>query len=404
MNYASEERPMIQANMLGGFSLTLGEKTMGDNDNRSRKAWSLLCFLIMNRKKELGIGDLFGAIWPDESQDNPYGALKTLVFRVRKMLESAGFPAPELLVNRHGTYCWSTEACGCRVDAERFEELCHLVLDPGRPMADVYAEAMEAVDLYRGYFLPKSGDESWVIPISAYYHSLYQKLVCRTATFLTGEKRYGETIGLCERAVAIDPYDEHFYYHLIYANFLDGRQEEALKLYDDTTEMFYRDKLITPSESFKELYRVISSRERPALAQLDQIQRELGEAVSGQNGAYLCEYAVFKRLFQIEQRGVERSGDSIYLCLLTVSDRQGRMLRPEIQSRAMERLKQSIKSSLRSSDAFSRYSVSQYIILLPTTTYENGERVVHRILASFNRNYVRKDVAINYSLSPILPG
>ena len=404
MNYTSEERPVIQVNTLGGFSLTLGEKNMGDNDNRSRKAWSLLCFLIMNRKKELGIGDLFAAIWPDESQDNPYGALKTLVFRVRKMLEAAGFPAQELLVNRHGTYAWSSESLGCRVDAERFEELCHLVLDPGRPMAGVYAEAMEAVALYRGYFLPKSGDESWVIPISAYYHSLYQKVVCRTATYLTGEKRYEETVDLCRRAVAIDPYDEHFYYHLIYASFLEGRQEEALKLYNETTEMFYRDKLITPSESFKELYRVISSRERPALAQLDQIQRELGEAISGQDGAYLCEYAVFKRLFQIEQRGVERSGDSIYLCLLTVSDRQGRMLRPEIQSRAMERLKQSVKCSLRSSDAFSRYSVSQYIILLPTTTYENGERVVRRILGNFNRNYVRKDVAINYSLSPILPG
>ena len=229
-------------------------------------------------------------------------------------------------------------------------------------------------------------------------------MVCRTATYLTGEKRYEETVDLCRRAADIDPYDEHFYYHLIYASFLEGRQEEALKLYNETTEMFYRDKLITPSESFKELYRVISSRERPALAQLDQIQRELGEANSGQDGAYLCEYAVFKRLFQIEQRGVERSGDSIYLCLLTVSDRQGRMLRPEIQSRAMERLKQSVKCSLRSSDAFSRYSVSQYIILLPTTTYENGERVVRRILGNFNRNYVRKDVAINYSLSPILPG
>ena len=204
MNYTSEERPVIQVNTLGGFSLTLGEKNMGDNDNRSRKAWSLLCFLIMNRKKELGIGDLFAAIWPDESQDNPYGALKTLVFRVRKMLEAAGFPAQELLVNRHGTYAWSSESLGCRVDAERFEELCHLVLDPGRPMAGVYDEAMEAVALYRGYFLPKSGDESWVIPISAYYHSLYQKVVCRTATYLTGEKRFEEPVELCRRPAVID--------------------------------------------------------------------------------------------------------------------------------------------------------------------------------------------------------
>ena len=29
MNYTSEERPVIQVNTLGGFSLTLGEKNMG---------------------------------------------------------------------------------------------------------------------------------------------------------------------------------------------------------------------------------------------------------------------------------------------------------------------------------------------------------------------------------------
>lgn len=404
MNHTSEERQVIQVNTLGSFSLTRGSQSMGDSDNRSRKAWSLLCFLIMNRKKELGIGDLFAAIWPDESQDNPYGALKTLVFRVRRMLESAGFPAQELIVNRHGTYSFSTASCDCKVDVERFEELCHLVLDPARPMSGLMDLAMEAVELYKGDFLPKLGDESWVIPISAFYHSMYQKLVCRTATYLTGEKRYEETIALCRRAAAIDPFDENFYYHLISACYLAGRQEEALALYNETTERFYREKLITPSESFKELYRVVSIREQPALAKLDQIQRELNEASSTQNGAYLCEYSVFKRLFQIEQRGVERSGDSIYLCLLTVSDRRGRTLKPEIQARAMERLKQSIKASLRSSDAFSRYSVSQYIILLPTTTYENGERIVRRILTSFNRNYVRKDVAVSYSLSPILPG
>ena len=75
-----------------------------------------------------------------------------------------------------------------------------------------------------------------------------------------------------------------------------------------------------------------------------------------------------------------------------------------VLNRAMEHLNGAIRNSLRCSDVYTRYSVSQYIILLPTTTYENGERVVRRILGNFNRNYVRKDVAINYSLSPILPG
>ena len=137
------------------------------------------------------------------------------------------------------------------------------------------------------------------------------------------------------------------------------------------------------------------------------IQEALGRTSScgeeKNRGAYQCEYAVFKRLVQLERRGVERSGDSVYLCLLTVGDRKGRTLKPEIQARAMERLRNVINSSLRSSDAFARYSVSQFIILLPSATYENGEQVMHRILSAFNKAYVRKDVSVSYSLNVVLP-
>ena len=74
------------------------------------------------------------------------------------------------------------------------------------------------------------------------------------------------------------------------------------------------------------------------MTDLDVIQENLGTGSAGEgHGAYQCEYAVFKRLVQLERRGVERSGDSVYLCLLTVGDRKGRTLKPEIQTRAMER-------------------------------------------------------------------
>ncbi len=404
MNPILEERSAIYVSTLGGFSLSMGERSLGDDENRSRKAWSLLSYLIINRKKESSISDLFDAVWPEGNQENPYGALKTLIFRIRKMLDTAGFPAQKLIVNRNSTYSWSEETYNCYVDVDRFEELCGMALNPERKMADCLEYAMEAVEIYKGDFLPKASDESWVIPISSNYHTLYQRLVCRTAEYLIGVKRYKETIELCNKAILIDRFEERFYYLLIYAIYQNGGQEQAVKLYQDTTELFYRERLMTPSEDFKELYRIVSKTEQPALAELNTIQFELNDSDLGQSGAYLCEYSVFKRLFQIEQRGVERSGDSIYLCLITVSDRKGRTLKPEIQTRAMERLKQAIKDSLRASDAFARYSVSQYILLLPTTTYENGERAMRRVIACFNRNYVRKDVAVTYSLSPVLPG
>ena len=51
---------------------------------------------------------------------------------------------------------------------------------------------LEGLELYKGDFLPKSEYESWVIPISTYYHSLYQKLVYKTVELLTKREDFPE--------------------------------------------------------------------------------------------------------------------------------------------------------------------------------------------------------------------
>ena len=73
---------------------------------------------------------------------------------------------------------------------------------------------MEGLSIYKGDFLPKSEYESWVIPISAYYHSLYQKLVYKTIQLLLDKQAYGQITSICQTAIGIEPFDEEFHYHL----------------------------------------------------------------------------------------------------------------------------------------------------------------------------------------------
>ena len=65
--------------------------------------------------------------------------------------------------------------------------------------------------------------------------------------------------------------------------------------------------------------------------------------------------------------------------------------------------RQAIRSSLRRGDVFCRYSVSQYMLLLPTATYENGEMVLKRITQNFHKTYTRRDMIVNYSLQAVTP-
>ena len=403
---ASEEKPTIYVNTLGGFSIKVGDKEITDNSNQSKKPWCLLEYLVVFQKKDISPNELINVIWADDPGVNPQGALKTLMFRSRKLLEPLELPPQKLLVQQRGSYAW-TQEYPTQLDIDRFEAICTQVINHIQDEDAALKLCLEGLAIYKGDFLPKSEYESWVIPISTYYHSLYQKLVRAVSEDLMERGDYAQVEEICTQAVSIDRFTEDFHYYLIYAAYKKGDQKKALQNYRDTTEMFYRERLMTPSERFKEMYRVISDSEQEVITDLNVIQEALGRTSScgeeKNRGAYQCEYAVFKRLVQLERRGVERSGDSVYLCLLTVGDRKGRTLKPEIQARAMERLRNVINSSLRSSDAFARYSVSQFIILLPSATYENGEQVMHRILSAFNKAYVRKDVSVSYSLNVVLP-
>ena len=47
--------------------------------------------------------------------------------------------------------------------------------------------------------------------------------------------------------------------------------------------------------------------------------------------------------------------------------------------------------------------MSQYVILLPTASYENVEMIMKGISSAFYRKYMKKDIGIQYKLQPLDP-
>ncbi|MBR6637264.1 MAG: SARP family transcriptional regulator, partial [Lachnospiraceae bacterium] len=120
-------------------------------------------------------------------------------------------------------------------------------------------------------------------------------------------------------------------------------------------------------------------------------------------GAFYCEYEFFKDIYRLEARSAERTGNSIYLCLMTITTPSGNQPPLNNLNKAMDKLKTCIFNSLRSSDIFSRYSVSQYILMLPTTSYESGERVLKRIAGEFQKANSNDRIILQYKLQPLEP-
>ena len=115
----------IQVRMLGEFSVGMGSQEITDSDNRSRKVWLLLAYMIYCRNRSVTPEELVSLLWGDEeSSSNPLNALKTMLHRVRSMLSQLGSNAGHtLIVRRDGNYAWNTQV-PLSLDVDDFESLC----------------------------------------------------------------------------------------------------------------------------------------------------------------------------------------------------------------------------------------------------------------------------------------
>lgn len=387
-------------NMLGEFTIKYGDKTISDQANHSKKIWNILEYLITCRNKEVSQNDLIELLWEDEGSTNPNGALKTLMHRVRNLLKDLDAPDVNFIVQSRGAYAWNN-AIPCVVDTDEFERLYKEGLDAEDSEVRL-SLFRKAITVYKGDFLPKTSHETWVIPLSAYYHTMYLKLVHETIAILTEQQAFEDIANICWHAITIDQFDEDLHYQLIYALYRSDNRHAALKQYSTTTDLFFEKFGITPSAKLKELYREIIKTSKDIETDLNTIKDNLREQQK-KTGAFFCEYEFFKDIYRLEARSAERSGVSIYLCLMTITNLSGEQPPLNSLSKAMDKLKNCIFNSLRSSDIFSRYSVSQYILMLPTTSYESGERVLKRIASEFQKYNNNDRIMLQYKLQPLDP-
>lgn len=391
----------IQVRMLGEFSVGMGSQEITDSDNRSRKVWLLLAYMIYCRNRSVTLEELVSLLWGDEeSSSNPLNALKTMLHRVRSMLSQLGSNAGHtLIVRRDGNYAWNTQV-PLSLDVDDFESLCKAGAAAGEEeRLDLY---LKALDLYRGDFLTKLSSEPWVVPISAYFHNLYVQTVLDTVPMLEARGRLEEAVSLCRKAVELEPYNEVLYRHLM-RELLDlGEQRSAIAVYENMSQLLLDNFGIMPSEELRALHREAVRTVNDRAVSPGTVREQLREPV-GASGALFCEYDFFKVIYHAEARALARSGDAVHIGLLSVTGENGDELPKRSLDRCMENLSEVIRTSLRKGDIASRCSVSQYILMLPQANYENSCMVCERIVKAFFRQYPHSPAEIHYSVQPLEP-
>lgn len=396
------EEKRLRVRMLGSFSIELDDAKMDDSGNRSRKVWLLLAYMIYYRSRAVSQEELTDLLWGDEeNSSNPLNALKTMFHRARTMLNQLGSNAGhELIVRRDGSYAWNTEI-PIWFDVETFDQLCQA----GAAAQDEdqrLEQYLQAIELYGGDFLNKLSSEPWVVPIAAYFHNLYIQATQESLILLENRERREEAIGICRRALEVEPYNEELYRHLI-RNLLDtGEQREAIAAYEEMSELLFSNFGVMPSEEIRAMYReavrTVNDRAVPIGVVREQLREQEPPA-----GALVCDYDFFKVLYHAEARMIARSGDAVHIGLLSVLGEGGKELPKRSLDRAMENLQEQIRLNLRRGDIASRCSVSQFILMLPQANYENSCMVCERVIKAFYRQYPHSPAELHYSVQPLEP-
>ena len=393
----------ISIRMLGKFDVMLNDKSVENQLARTKKGMRLLQCLVLRGGESAPNLKLYETLWKDEQSSNPEGALKTLVSRTRTILAEIAPELGEAIVTERGSYRFNTGA-GISVDTLEFEKLTLELGDITALDDEAHTKFNRMLSLFQGDLLPGLEQEDWVISRSVYLHSQYLKMVYKYLDLLKEAKDFERMIHVCRLALDVDVFDERLHLALMNALIRTNRNNEALIQYKHATNLHLRYLGMQPPEAIQEFYKQILKAGKTLDMDIDAIRKELTE-YSTQRGAFVCEYAVFKEIYNLQMRNLERMGSTMFVALIMISSVDSQEIEPMRLNDIMQTLQGTLTSNLRKGDTITHFSASQYALLLPLVNHDTGKMVLERIKRAFYKACPNSAIMFSYRLGPIsLPG
>lgn len=385
----------LQIQMLGGFSIRQGGRELNIS-GRSRKLCLLLACLICERARPVPYEELAGVLWEGEPPGtNSLNALKAILHRARACLDQWVEGSGRMLIlNREGCYQWNT-AIPLTLDIERFQTLCH-VGGESTPEEELLSRRLSALSMYRGDFFLTGC--SWAAARREALHQLYLQTTLEVLPLLDDRRRWQEIVRLAGAAFALEPCREDLCHWQMAALLHLNRRREAAQVYEALQERLLAQLGVMPSDRLRELYRAVQSECDPRAISPGTLLDRLREP--HRPGALICDYDVFRAVCHSSVRRAGRSGEPLHVALISI-DGDGVLPKYSLD-RAMDNLQSVILGNLRRGDTAARCSASQFILLLPQATYENGKMVCSRIARAFTRQFPHSPASLQVSVQSLL--
>ena len=374
----------LTVKMFGKAEIVYGDKDILSGRHTATKAIRLLLILLYNRKEGITRNRLLEELYGREDMADASNNLRVTVHRLKKMLEEAGFPAYDYITSKGGVYRWNSPM-ETIVDASEFERLLQEA-DEKTDDSEKARFISEAIELYQGEFLPQMSGDEWVLMENIRYKNLYETALKWLCKYRKSCGEYEEVLRIVEPACRIYPLDE--WQSVKIDCYIEMNQyEEALNEYEKTAKFLFEELGVSPSERMMKQFETMSESISSRPKMIGEIKCSLQED-GKENGAFYCTAPSFRDAYRMMRRNMERNGQSVYLMLCTITDGKGHYM-PE--SKKLETMSdvlcESIKTSLRRCDLFTKYNSAQYLIMLTGINEENCDIVEKRIVNEFSKEH-----------------
>ena len=389
----------IRIRLFGGFSIFVNDECFDQVIAKSKKGMAFMQYLILKYDASVPNYKLIEVLWPNEESSNPENALKTLISRFRSILNQCSPGLGNCIVATRGGYQFC-KLEGLSLDLFDFEDLAQELINCTELTPETAARYQEILKLYTGDLLAGSDQDDWAVSRSVNLHGQYIKIVYAYLDLLKQSQQYEDIIQTCRFALETDPFDERLHLDLMQALVKTNRSNEALMQYKHVTNMHFRYLGVKPPEGIQEFYKQIVQAGDTLDMNIDTIRSELQE-FGEVSGAFECEYAVFREIFNLQMRNLERLGSGMYIAVIMIASMDGEPINPLKLNDIMRGLSGVLKKHLRKGDTYTHFSPSQYALLLPTVNIETGRMVIERIKRYFYQRFPNSNVMFSYRVGPL---
>ncbi|MBR6891265.1 MAG: winged helix-turn-helix domain-containing protein [Clostridia bacterium] len=384
----------VRMTMMGSFHIFIDERRVENPVSKSRKGTALMEYLVLHRGASVTNQQLMQELWPEHSVTNPENALKTLVSRMRLLLNQMYSGLGSCIVSDRGAYHWQSLP-GMAIDAVELLDLFDDI--PNQPDPQVQRKMYQRVlELYQGD-LYQTGDIEAESGFAQQMHSKFLSTMYGYIELLRKAEDYNEICAVCRSALEVDSFDDRLHIELMKAMISLNRTSDALVQYKHATNLTYRYLGTPPSPQMSAFYQEMNKARQSLKLNLEAIREELHNS-SLERGAFVCDYEMFKSIYSLEMRNLERLGTTMFLGIIMIGDSDEGDFDSMRQDSIMNGLIEILRDNLRKGDIITHFSPSVVALLLPTVNYQTGSMVMERIRKLFYQRYPNSDIPFHSRL------